>query len=481
MKGRAPLSTSAKDRERGGAWPRTRFARACAALCVLLALTLSACASSAVTPANSDASGSATAPPTTAGAQPGDADGVILAVLENIQANGFNADPSLNGGLGGLYINWRYGTQPLQTDFNGSGETDDASGASPRHDRLTDLRYLHVLLLYRHLHTGDTRFDGEIARYTAIVKAEFAGARDERGWLYDELVDLYRLSGDAFFQETARGLADYYATSLYHPASGAVYKVSSDQPNGYYRVDLALEVGAALAQAGTTFARPDWVADGKQVIAFVYTHAYVPAYHAFMEQMSNVLAPDGTPNAVETIERGLYGHTHIEGGGVRMGEVAQIILSLLHAYMTTHDRAYLDDATSLIDPLTARANTLGLWDSANLGYFAAVVFPGTDVAHVGTPKAQTTVKESGRQLQMLEAFSVANLLTNNRYQDMQDALAQVAARRAYFASGHGYLYQMTSDWRVMPLKNGQPQDWVTTEAMGIALEGLLAAQDPAPW
>ena len=447
-------------------------------MCALLALALSACASSATT---TRGAGSATALPTTANTQPGSADGVILSVLENIQANGYNADPSLNGGLGGLYINWRYGTQPLQTDFNGSGETDDASGASLRHDRLTDLRYLHVLLLYRHLHAGDSRFDGEIARYIAIVKAEFAGARDERGWLYDELVDLYRLSGDPFFQETARGLADYYATSLYHPASGAVYKVSADQPNGYYRVDLALEVGAALAQAGTTFARPDWVADGNRIIAFVYAHAYVPAYHAFMEQMSNVLAPDGSPNAVETIERGLYGHTHIEGGGVRMGEVAQIILSLLHAYMTTHDRTYLDDATSLIDPLTARDNTLGLWDSANQGYFAAAVFPGPDVAHAGTPKAQTKVKESGRQLQMLEVFRIANLLTNNRYQDMQNALEQVAARRAYFAPGHGYLYQMTSDWQVVPLKNGQPQDWVTTEAMGIALEGLLSAQDPAPW
>ncbi len=457
---------------------RTRLARACAALCALLALALGACASSATA---TRGGGSATAPPTTANTQPGSADGVILSVLENMRANGFNAAPSLNGGLGGLHINWRYGTLPLQTDFNGSGETDDSSGASPRHDRLTDLRYLHVLLLYHHLHAGDTRFDGEIARYTAIVKAEFAGARDERGWLYDELVDLYRLSGDAFFQERARGLADYYATSLYHPDSGAVYKVSSDQPNGYYRVDLALEVGAALAQAGTTFARPDWVADGKRIIAFVYAHAYVPAYHAFMEQMSNVLAPDGSPNAVETIERGLYGHTHIEGGGVRMGEVAQIILSLLHAYMTTHDHTYLDDATGLIDPLTARHNTLGLWDSANLGYFAAAVFPGTDVMHAGTPTVQTKVKESGRQLQMLEVFRVANLLTNNRYQDMQDALEQVAAQRAYFSPGHGYLYQMTSDWRVVPLKNGQPQDWVTTEAMGIALEGLLSAQDPAPW
>lgn len=458
--------------------------RAWAALCALLALALSACASTAAPTrggVSSGPGGSATPLPTTASAQSGSADGVILSVLENIEANGYNADPSLNGGLGGLYLNWRYGTHPLQTDFNGSGETDAASGASQRHDRLTDLRYLHVLLLYRHLHAGDTRFDGEIARYTAIVKAEFAGARDERGWLYDELVDLYRLSGDAFFRDTARGLADYYATSLYHPASGAVYKVSADQPNGYYRVDLALEVGAALVQAGTTFARPDWVADGKRVIAFVYAHAYVPAYHAFMEQMSDVLAADGSPNAVETIERGLYGHTHIEGGGVRMGEVAQIILSLLHAYMTTHDHTYLDDATGLIDPLTAHDNTLGLWDSANLGYFAAAVFPGTDVEHAGTPKVQTTVKESGRQFQMLEVFRVANLLTNNRYQDMQDALEQVAAQRAYFAPGHGYLYQMTSDWRVVTLKNGQPQDWVTTEAMGIALEGLLAARDPAPW
>ena len=96
--------------------------------------------------------------------------------LDNIQHNGWDHDPSINGGLGGLWINWRYGSDPLQVDFNGTATPDQASGAPLRHDPLTDIRYLHNLWLYKSQNPKDTRYDGEITKYTAIIKTEWANA-----------------------------------------------------------------------------------------------------------------------------------------------------------------------------------------------------------------------------------------------------------------------------------------------------------------
>ncbi len=411
------------------------------------------------------------------------ADDAILTVLDNIKQNGYDSSKSVNNGLGGLWVNWRYGTNPLQSNFSGSGDTqNDVTGQTLRHDRLTDLRYVHNLWLYKSVHPSDTQFDGELQRYTRIVKSEFSSARDDRGWVYDELIDIYRLSHDTFYQTAARNLATYFASSTVQPKPGVVYKTSSDQPNGYYRVDLAVEIGCALVQAGTTFQKPEWVANGQQIIQFVFNHAYIASYHALAYQMNNVLLPDGSLNPNQTIERGLYGHTHIEGGQVRAGSIAQVILSFLHTYTVTHDATYLNHATDLLDPLTSQNNSLGLWDSSKqLGYFSQTVFPGPTVTNPGTPKTSKNKKEAGRQIQMLEAFRVANTVTNDKYAQMQSVMQEVTLGKAYYAAGHGYIYEMNADWQLLILPNGQHEDWVTTEAMGIALESLLSLQEGTPW
>ncbi|MBE3557896.1 MAG: hypothetical protein IMW89_01555 [Ktedonobacteraceae bacterium] len=420
------------------------------------------------------------APPTPVAA-PGSADAIILAMLNNIKENGYNANPAINDSLGGLWINWRYGTRPLQTNLNGSGFADGPERNPPRHDQLTDLRYLHALWLYKSLHPADTQFDGELKRYTAIVKHEFARPENERGWLYDLLIDLYQLSDDAFYRQAARSLAHYFASVLYHPDSGLSYRTSPDHPRGYYRVDLALEQGCALIQAGTLFNEPGWRAAGLRLVEQVYAAAYLPRYHVLLYQLDNVLLPDGRANPNPTIFRGLSGHTKIEGGSIRLGAVAQEILSLLHVYIVTHDVTFLNRATDLLSPLTVEQNSLGLWDREQSGYFAGATFKGPDRQHAGEPRVNRKFKESGRQLQLLEAFRVANTVTHDRYLSMQQALLHLAVGKAYYAPGRGVLYQVTADWQPVRLKNGQVQDWVTTEAMGIALEGLFSLQKAHPW
>nr|MBF6592721.1 hypothetical protein [Ktedonobacterales bacterium] len=334
---------------------------------------------------------------------------------------------------------------------------------------------------YKSLHPSDTRYDSELARYTAIVKMDYSHPADRRGWVYDEFMGIYRLSKDSFFQQAAETLATYYDSQLFQAATGGVYDITSAHPNGFARVDLSLEVGDALIQAGTTFNQPKWISDGRAAVQFIYDHAYIPSYHTFPALVDDLQLPNGAANPNPTIYRGMYGHTKLEGGAVRIGETSLMVLSLLHTYMATQDPSFLRKATDLLDPLTSDQNQLGIWDTKNQGYFAAITFPGTSIRAPGTPTLYSNAKESGRQLQMLEVFRVANTLTNNRYQAMQDTLLQLATHQAYYAPGHGYLYNQSSDWQVLKLRGGGFDDWVTTEAMGIALEGLQALGDPQPW
>ncbi|MBV9227979.1 MAG: hypothetical protein JOZ18_01605 [Chloroflexi bacterium] len=444
-------------------------------LLLLVMLSMSACggqgSQSKTTPTS--ISSTQTIPPRTS-------DAIILEMLNNIKTYGYNANPAINNGLGGLWVNWRYGTNPLQANMNGSG-VPDSNLTSPRHDPLTDIRYVHALWLYKSLHPKDTQFDGEIARYTAILKYEFANPQNDRGWLYDMFIDLYRLSNDTFYKQTAYSLARYFYTNLYQPAVGAVYKTNAEHPHGFSRVDLELAIGCALIQAGAVFNEPAWGSAGQRLVQTVYSTAYLPQYHVLLTQVDNVLLPDGRLNPNPSIFRGRYGNTQIEGGSVRLGAVALEILSLLHVYIVTHDQAFLNHAIDMLTPLTIDQNLLGLWDTERQGYFASATFTGPDFQHPGIPKINRKLKESGRQIQMLEAFRVANSLTGDRYQVMQDALLDVAVKKAYYAPGHGVLYEETADWQPVKSKNGQPQDWVTTEAMGITLESLFSVTEAQPW
>jgi hypothetical protein len=409
------------------------------------------------------------------------AEDVIRAMLQNIQHNGFNSHPRINNGLGGLWINWRTGSRPLATNFNGSGQPDGPQVDPPRHDVLTDLRFLHALRLYKHQHPRDAQFDGELARMTPIVKLEFDNSHNERGWIYDEFIDIGNLSGDAWFKQAARNLAQFYAETFYRAGVGVMYKTNAKHPRGYYRADLALEAGCALIQAGTLFGEPSWTAKGQQIVRFVYEHAYLPEYHVFLHLMDEVLLGDGTVNPNEKILREKVGHTNVDGGLVRMGEIGQEITSLLHVYLVIRDKTFLDRATDMLDRLSADPNTLGLWDAANLGYFNGIGFPGPDAGHPGKPSVSRSKKESGRQFHMLQAFHLANCLTGDRYRAMQQAMLEVTLKKAYFPAGRGMVYEMASDWSRLTMKNGQRADWVTSEAMRLALLALLGLNEKQPW
>jgi hypothetical protein len=409
-------------------------------------------------------------------------DEAIFNMLNNIKANGYDGDSAINHGLGGLWINWRYGTNPLQVNLNDSGDPDGPSVNPPRHDPLTDLRYVEALWMYKNRHPSDTQFDGETSRYSAIVKAEFGEEpHNQRGWVYDILVHIYNLSHDTFYQLAAHNLVGYLYTTYYHADTGIFYQKNASMPNGYYRVDLALEDACAMLQEGTLSNQLAWKIAGKKILQQLYATAYLSQHHQFLYMLSNILLPNGQLNPAPSIYHGRYDKTNIAGGQIRMGAVGLEVLSLLHAYMITHDHTLLDDATDILDPLTIANNALGLWDKKYQGYFSAAIFSGQDTKHPGSMKISKGYKETGRQLQMLEAFVVANTLTDDHYQQMQEAMLQVALDKAYYPPQYGVLYQEASDWQILKTKDGKPLDWTTTEAMGIAFEALFSVGDAHPW
>lgn len=413
------------------------------------------------------------------------ADTEIVSMLQNIRDNGWDGVTSVDGGLGtninnglgGLWVNWRYGTEPLLVNFNGSGSPDGASVNPPRHDELTDMRYLHNLWWYKKFHPADTQFDADLLRYTAIVKYEFTtNVTNKRGWMYDEeLIPLWQLSGDDFYRQAAFNEATYFADKLYRTNIGAYYDTNSTATNGYYRVDWQLEIGCALIHAGTIFTNSSWVTKGSNMVEFTYKHAYLTNYHHFLQDMSNVISTNGTAVSNEDI----YVSGGTDGGAVRMSPLGQEALSLLHVYLVTSNQLYLNRAMDLLTPETIETNSFGLWDTNYGGYYGGLEFSGKTFQNPGTP-ALISKKEGGRQMDMLEAFHLANTLTTNRYAPTEAALKNVLLNKTYYAPGHGVLYEVNADWSVRTI-NGQPENWVTTEAMGIVLEALFSLQDPQPW
>ena len=80
---------------------------------------------------------------------------------------------------------------------------------------------------------------------------------------------------------------------------------------------------------------------------------------------------------------------------------------------------------------------------------------------------------------MLWAFHLANQFTNNRYQNMENQMLTVALTKAYYAPCHGVFYEVNRDWTPLRFPDGTLADVVTTEAMGIELEGLFSLKEIA--
>lgn len=156
----------------------------------------------------------------------------------------------------GLYINWDDVNGTTVGNWNGTGRP-DPSACTRHEDRMTTLRFLDGLLLYK-ADTGSTEFDAEINMVEPHVLTLFTTANaDPRGWAYDTVVQIARLSGNPEFTAIANAMLKLYASD---PANGS-------------RPDWQIEEASALVQSGV----PSYVALGTAELNTYWNAYYLPS------------------------------------------------------------------------------------------------------------------------------------------------------------------------------------------------------------
>lgn len=416
---------------------------------------------------------------------------LVQQVLTNEATNGWGNLPGVNNGLGTLWTNWLTGSNPLTTNWSDNGYecavtngVPDCSVSSPKTDPHVDERFLHTLLLYKHQHPGDHRYDPTIRKWTAIFKAEWAKPEDQRGWTYDELADMYRLTSDHWYIDQAHYLADWYRTANYHASCGCLYLTDSTHSDGEYRPIDMMPEATAMVQEGMRTSDRAMVAAGRSAYKFIVTHAWLKGYNVPTYWLQDVFNPDGTVNPDENFYsgNGVPGvGGQVEGNQIHsMDGFAIVIQDSLHAYEVTRDPLYRSTADQLLTSFSPQVNSIGAWDPTYGGWCRNVDFSGASVDDPGAATVLCDYKEVGRQIGMLDAYHLADTVAGGHWQQDEAILTKLAIGPMYYAAGQGYLYRSNPDFSPF-VYHGTAETWVTTEADGIALEALLAVSDDRPW
>jgi hypothetical protein len=154
-----------------------------------------------------------------------------------------------------------------------------------------------------------------------------------------------------------------------------------------------------------------------------------------------------------------------------VGEEAQLLNALLDAYDLTRDKSYLDAAIRGAGSLYSPA--IGLWDRGHGGFFFSV---DADGRHL-----QAHYKET-RQAWMLPLLAHLARIERSTgpggvWAARQQQMLTVVRDMLWQPSIRGYPYRETPGFTIYQSTNGPGhtrvvEDWVTSEAMGIACESL---------
>jgi hypothetical protein len=324
----------------------------------------------------------------------------VHAMLVNEETHGWDS------GYQGLAINWN----STGMNYNGSGQPDPS--LTTRHeDRMTTLRFLLALLLYK-AKTGTTEFDGEIAfieNHVLILfgmvqpppgsPVPFGVPTDKRGWAYTDMAGVAWLSGDGRFATIANDMVADYAEGI----------------DGTSSPDWQFEEASALVQSGV----PSYVAIGQSDLNSLWQADFLPDVNLINE------------SPIKTSDEG------------------DIAIALARAGMT-------DRANAILQGLQV------FWDAKLGGYSEG----GTYSAGKVTPQ---TKKTSGRMLNMLE---LGTLLGNQQLVTTMNYLFHTYIYQSKPTGYEGVLYEQKPNWSLYVI-NGSTENWVTSEAMGISMIALL--------
>lgn len=323
-----------------------------------------------------------------------------LAMLNNETNHGWTT--CFESGAG-LSINWDELNGKTVYDWNGTGQPDPcpAPYATRHEDRMTTLRFLHALLLYK-ADTGSTHFDSEISTIEAHVLTLFTTANpDQRGWAYDEFTDIAKLSGNSQFTAIANSMLALYAKS----------------PFGNTRPDYQFEEASALVQSGV----PAYVSQGQAELNSYWNSEYISGIQLISE-----------PTEIQSSDNG------------------DIAIALARAGMITQ-------AQDIIQGMQKY-----LWDPTYGGYYEGATYTNGVLS-------TKDKKTGGRSMAMLELGKILNDKT------MITQMDNIFHQHIYQASPTGYegvLYEQQPNWQPYVL-GGTTENWVTSEAMGIAMIALL--------
>jgi len=303
----------------------------------------------------------------------------------------------------GLAVNWDERNEKTVYDWNGTGQPDPCPTpyATRHEDRLTTLRFLHALLLFK-ADTGSTQFDDEIGTIEAHVLTLFNTSNpDPRGWAYDEMTEIATLSGNGAFGDIAHAMLALYARSPYKDT----------------RPDYQFEEASALVQSGN----PAYVAQGTAELNSYWNADYVSNLQLINE-----------PHEIESAENG------------------DIAIALARAGMT--NRA--------ADIAQGMQNVF--WDPVYGGYYEGATYTNGALA-------MKNKKTGGRSMNMME---LGKILNDQTLVTQMDALFHAHIYQSGPAGYEGVLYEQQRDWQPYVI-DGTPEDWVTSESMGISMVALL--------
>jgi hypothetical protein len=218
-----------------------------------------------------------------------------------------------------------------------------------------------------------------------------------------------------------------------------------------FRPDWVAESAAALTDAGNRFAQPGWSSIGRDLAIGLCQTSANPTTGLF-------------PAQAHLIAGGVVGRAIVDDPIVKIGSQAQLLDALLTVYDADHDKLLLTAVHKALDSL--RSAAIGVEDTVNGGWFYAVNVDGSSV--------RKSYKET-RQAWLVALFghAAANRLVPG---DLTTQALTVVREKLYQADSHGYVYRVRADWAPFAaVQNGTrfEENWVSSEATGIALQALL--------
>ena len=414
---------------------------------------------------------------------PADIDRLIVQVLDG--ANSYGWDNTHKG----IFINWRR-DDPNQVQCN--SKRCDTPDKPTRHDPINDVRILKHMYWYKHRHPADHHFDEAIARVLPTVKARWGHSHLPKGWAYFVLLHIWQYTDNPadkpYWEDDLKGWADAQIKRI-DPAVGVPHDKNlgncdcgdkTIRLGDAYRVDHAVETGAALIDAGSRFNHPDWVQAGLREVKVAYQQTFSPKYHLF--------------GRIYVFHDATYGDNKLWDTQARMGENSEEAESLIRAGGVAKDPAVRAFLWGIAAQILSTLRDLPLHDKQHGGFYNSF-YTADNYNGKAAGTLSGTDKES-RQLSILGTYALANrvMTPKRQWADMEDEMLRVvtapyddphapgmflpdtgkfnAKVNGYPGNVAGYTYHLNADFSLYMGSTPGGENWVSNEANSLALLGL---------